>query len=268
MDVIKPGAPVRLRGGVLINVEDAPSLDERVAIIRESCRFRTEVEPWLLGLCAAEEASVIVQAPGRVRLRNGPDGALNRHLAPQIETTFMMPAEQYLHQLRTDQRCSRAAGRSTGWCRPSGTRLQARRKVRPFQARTTRPSPPTRQRSAVAHAESDRRSRPMRRQASTGDLGMGGRILTPEHEEARASCSTRTSRNHAVDGHLIARPSASDTRPTGVSFGPEEVIITAGWQAGSAYRHGARSATVITHAPLCDSGAGVGSARPVIVQLS
>jgi pantetheine-phosphate adenylyltransferase len=89
---------------VLVNADKRPwfSLDERVAIIEEVFAGRANVsvdtfEGLLVDYARDKGASVIVRG-----LRAVSDfeyefqmALMNRHLAPHIETTFLMPAEQY-----------------------------------------------------------------------------------------------------------------------------------------------------------------------------
>ncbi|MEZ5288524.1 MAG: hypothetical protein R2712_27695 [Vicinamibacterales bacterium] len=59
---------------------------------------------------------------------------MNRHLAPGIETTFMMPAEQYTYiSSRLIKEVFALGGEITGMVPPTvQTRLEARRKPRPL----------------------------------------------------------------------------------------------------------------------------------------
>jgi pantetheine-phosphate adenylyltransferase len=80
------------------------SLDERVAIAREVFRLQPMVEVdtfegLLVDYAQRRQASVIIRG-----LRAVSDfeyefqmALMNRHLAPSIETTFLMPAEQYTY---------------------------------------------------------------------------------------------------------------------------------------------------------------------------
>jgi pantetheine-phosphate adenylyltransferase len=91
---------------VLVNMEKAPlfSIEERVDIIRDVFADRPNVsadtfEGLLVEYVQARGASVIIRG-----LRAVSDfeyefqmALMNRHQAPGIETTFMMPAEQYTY---------------------------------------------------------------------------------------------------------------------------------------------------------------------------
>jgi pantetheine-phosphate adenylyltransferase len=91
---------------VAVNIEKAPlfTVDERVAIIRDVFADRPNVEVdtfsgLLVEYAGRRGASVIIRG-----LRAVSDfeyefqmALMNRHQAPGIETTFMMPAEQYTY---------------------------------------------------------------------------------------------------------------------------------------------------------------------------
>ena len=108
VDIIERAARLfdRIVVAVLVNQEKSPlfSLDERVEIIRAvfANRPNVEVETFqglLVDYAQQKQASVIIRG-----LRAVSDfeyefqmALMNRHLSPQIETTFMMPAEQYTY---------------------------------------------------------------------------------------------------------------------------------------------------------------------------
>ena len=89
---------------ILLNTEKRPffTVAERVAMIREVCEqhARVEVDTFeglLVDYARRRQATAIVRG-----LRGVGDfeyerqmALMNRHLSPQIETVFMMPAEQY-----------------------------------------------------------------------------------------------------------------------------------------------------------------------------
>jgi pantetheine-phosphate adenylyltransferase len=91
---------------VLVNVEKSPlfSMEERVDIVREVFKGRPNVEVdtfdgLLVDYVAKRKADVIVRG-----LRALSDfetefqmALMNRRLSPDIETVFMMPAEQYTY---------------------------------------------------------------------------------------------------------------------------------------------------------------------------
>lgn len=108
VDIIERGS--RLFGhivvAVLVNQQKSPlfSIDERVAIIREVFRDRPNVsvetfDGLLVDYATRKGASVLIRG-----LRAVSDfesefqmALMNRHLAPGMETLFMMPAEQYTY---------------------------------------------------------------------------------------------------------------------------------------------------------------------------
>ena len=108
VDIIERAARLfdRVIVAVLINQEKKPlfSLDERVEIIREvfAAHGNVEVDTFeglLVDYAQQKHASVIIRG-----LRAVSDfefefqmALMNRHLAPAIETAFMMPAEQYTY---------------------------------------------------------------------------------------------------------------------------------------------------------------------------
>ncbi|MEW6321148.1 MAG: pantetheine-phosphate adenylyltransferase [Acidobacteriota bacterium] len=108
VDIIERGSHLfdEIVVAVLVNVEKAPlfSVDERVGIIREVFRHRGNVrvdtfDGLLVEYCERVGACAIVRG-----LRAVSDfeyefqmALMNRRLAPQIETVFMMPAEQYTY---------------------------------------------------------------------------------------------------------------------------------------------------------------------------
>ena len=106
VDIIERGARIfdGIIVAILVNAEKSPlfSKDERVAIAREVFKARPNVEVdtfdgLLVEYAARRKAHVIVRG-----LRAVSDfevefqmALMNRRLDPQIETVFMMPAEQY-----------------------------------------------------------------------------------------------------------------------------------------------------------------------------
>ena len=108
VDIIRRGARMfdRIIVAILLNAEKAPlfSPDERIALIREVFRDTPSVEPdtfdgLLVDYMREKRASVIVRG-----LRAVSDfeyemqmALMNRHLSPEVETVFMMPAEQYTY---------------------------------------------------------------------------------------------------------------------------------------------------------------------------
>ena len=108
VDIIRRGARLfdRIVVAILLNAEKAPLFTpaERVALIREVFRDTPAVEAdtfegLLVDYARAKKASVIVRG-----LRAVSDfeyemqmALMNRHLYPDVETVFMMPAEQYTY---------------------------------------------------------------------------------------------------------------------------------------------------------------------------
>ena len=108
VDIIQRGSRFfdRIIVAVLLNVEKAPlfSVSERVEIAREVFRDRPNVEVdtfdgLLVEYARSRNASVIVRG-----LRAVSDfeyemqmALMNRHLSPDVETVFMMPAEPYTY---------------------------------------------------------------------------------------------------------------------------------------------------------------------------
>ena len=108
VDIIRRGARLfdRIIVAILLNAEKAPLFTpaERVALIREVFRDTPTVEAdtfegLLVDYARAQKASVIVRG-----LRAVSDfeyemqmALMNRHLYPDVETVFMMPAEQYTY---------------------------------------------------------------------------------------------------------------------------------------------------------------------------
>jgi pantetheine-phosphate adenylyltransferase len=108
VDIIQRGSRFfdRIVIAVLINVEKAPlfTVPERVEITREVFRDRPNVEVdtfdgLLVEYARSKRASVIVRG-----LRAVSDfeyemqmALMNRHLSPDVETIFMMPAEPYTY---------------------------------------------------------------------------------------------------------------------------------------------------------------------------
>jgi len=108
VDIIERGAKIfdRIIVAILSNVEKTPlfSESERVALIRDVFKDRSNVQVetfdgLLVDYAHRKNASVLVRG-----LRAVSDfeyefqmALMNRHLAPEIETVFMMPAEQYTY---------------------------------------------------------------------------------------------------------------------------------------------------------------------------
>src|SRR4051812_4250925 len=108
VDIIQRGSRLfdRIVVGILLNIEKAPlfSVDERVAIAREVFRDNPKVEVdtfdgLLIDYARTKGASAIVRG-----LRAISDfeyemqmALMNRHLNPEVETVFMMPAEPYTY---------------------------------------------------------------------------------------------------------------------------------------------------------------------------
>jgi pantetheine-phosphate adenylyltransferase len=106
VDIIERGARIfdGIIVAILVNAEKSPlfSKEERVAIARDVFKARPNVEVdtfdgLLVEYAARRQANVIVRG-----LRAVSDfevefqmALMNRRLDPQIETVFMMPAEQY-----------------------------------------------------------------------------------------------------------------------------------------------------------------------------
>jgi len=108
VDIIRRGARMfdRIIVAILLNAEKAPlfSPDERMRLIREVFRDTPAVEAdtfdgLLVHYMRQKRASVIVRG-----LRAVSDfeyemqmALMNRHLSPEVETVFMMPAEEYTY---------------------------------------------------------------------------------------------------------------------------------------------------------------------------
>ena len=108
VDIIERGTHLfdKIIVAILINVEKSPlfSMQERVEIVREVFKGHPNVEVdtfegLLVDYVAARKADVIVRG-----LRALSDfetefqmALMNRRLSPDIETVFMMPAEQYTY---------------------------------------------------------------------------------------------------------------------------------------------------------------------------
>ena len=108
VDIIRRGARMfdRIIVGILLNAEKSPLFtpDERIRLIREVFRDTPSVEAetfegLLVDYMRQKHASVIVRG-----LRAVSDfeyeiqmALMNRHLSPEVETVFMMPAEQYTY---------------------------------------------------------------------------------------------------------------------------------------------------------------------------
>jgi len=145
VDIIERAARLydRVVIAVAINQDKTPlfSLDERVAIVRQVFADRPHVEVdtfegLLVEYARRKGASVIVRG-----LRAVSDfeyefqmALMNRHLAPEIETTFMMPAEQYTYiSSRLIKEVFALGGQIDGLVPPLvEQRLHARRQGRPL----------------------------------------------------------------------------------------------------------------------------------------
>lgn len=108
VDIIRRGARMfdRIIVAILLNAEKAPvfSADERARLIRDVFRDTPSVEAdtfegLLVDYMRQKQANVIVRG-----LRAVSDfeyemqmALMNRHLSPEVETVFMMPAEQYTY---------------------------------------------------------------------------------------------------------------------------------------------------------------------------
>jgi pantetheine-phosphate adenylyltransferase len=108
VDIIRRGSRLfsRIVVGVLVNIEKAPlfSVQERVEIAREVFRGVPNVEVdtfdgLLVDYARRKRANVIVRG-----LRAVSDfeyelqmALMNRHLSPEVETVFMMPAAKYTY---------------------------------------------------------------------------------------------------------------------------------------------------------------------------
>ncbi|MDH4065014.1 MAG: pantetheine-phosphate adenylyltransferase [Acidobacteriota bacterium] len=151
VDIIERAARLydRVVVAVAINQEKTPlfSVDERVAIVQQvfADRLHVEVDTFeglLVEYVRRKHAAVIVRG-----LRAVSDfeyefqmALMNRHLAPEIETTFMMPAEQYTYiSSRLTKEVFALGGRIGGLVPPIvEQRLLARRQGRPLpHARVT-----------------------------------------------------------------------------------------------------------------------------------
>ncbi len=151
VDIIERAAHLfdRVVVAVLVNPGKSPlfTLDERVEIARQvfAGHPNVEVETFqglLVDYAQHKQASVIVRG-----LRAVSDfeyefqmALMNRHLAPRIETTFLMPAEQYAYLSSTlIKEVFSLGGNIEGMVPPLvEARLRARRQARPLpNARTT-----------------------------------------------------------------------------------------------------------------------------------
>jgi pantetheine-phosphate adenylyltransferase len=109
VDIIERGARIfdRIVVAVLRNIDKAPlfSAEERVALIEDTFRGHANVEVdtfdggLLVDYARGKGATAVVRG-----LRAVSDfeyefqmALMNRHLDPQLETVFMMPAEQYTY---------------------------------------------------------------------------------------------------------------------------------------------------------------------------
>ena len=108
VDIIERGTHLfeKIIVAILVNAEKSPlfTMEERVAVAREVFRGRPNVEVdtfdgLLVDYVERRKAAVIVRG-----LRAVSDfesefqmALMNRRLSPQVETVFMMPAEQYTY---------------------------------------------------------------------------------------------------------------------------------------------------------------------------
>lgn len=108
VDIIERGSKLfdEIIVAVLVNISKAPlfSTDERVAMVKDVFQHRPNVQVetfdgLLVDFARRRQASAIVKG-----LRAVSDfeyefqmALMNRRLAPQLETVFMMPAEQYTY---------------------------------------------------------------------------------------------------------------------------------------------------------------------------
>ncbi len=108
VDIIERGTHLfdKIIVAILVNVEKSPlfSMEERIEIVREVFKGRPNVEVdtfdgLLVDYVAKRKADVIVRG-----LRALSDfetefqmALMNRRLSPDVETVFMMPAEQYTY---------------------------------------------------------------------------------------------------------------------------------------------------------------------------
>ena len=108
VDIIERGTHLfeKIIVAILVNAEKSPlfSMEERVEIVRETFRGRPNIEVdtfdgLLVDYVERREAHVIVRG-----LRALSDfeaefqmALMNRRLSPNVETVFMMPAEQYTY---------------------------------------------------------------------------------------------------------------------------------------------------------------------------
>lgn len=145
VDIIERAARLydRVIVAVLVNAEKKPlfSFEDRVTIVGEVFADRTNVEVdtfqgLLVDYARQRQASVIVRG-----LRAVSDfeyefqmALMNRHLAPEIETTFMMPAEQYTYiSSRLIKEVFALGGEIEGLVPPVvEARLRARRQAAPL----------------------------------------------------------------------------------------------------------------------------------------
>ena len=145
VDIIERAARLydRIIVAVLVNASKRPlfSVDERLAIIREVFAGRDNVEAdafegLLVDYAREKGASVIVRG-----LRAVSDfeyesqmALMNRHLSPHLETTFLVPAEQYTYISSTLIKEVFSLGGSIEGLVPPlvEARLSARRQARPF----------------------------------------------------------------------------------------------------------------------------------------
>ena len=131
VDIIERGTHLfdKIIVAILVNVEKSPlfSMQERVDIVREVFKGRPNVEVdtfdgLLVDYVAKRKADVIVRG-----LRALSDfetefqmALMNRRLSPDIETVFMMPAEQYTYiSSRLIKEVFSLGGQVAAWCRRS-----------------------------------------------------------------------------------------------------------------------------------------------------
>jgi pantetheine-phosphate adenylyltransferase len=144
VDIIRRGAKLfdRIIVAVLTNAAKTPlfAVDERLAIIRENFTDLPQVEAdtfdgLVVDYARAKGATVLVRG-----LRGIADfeyelqmAMMNRHLAPALETVFMMPAEQYTYVSSRLIKEVRSLGGSISGLVPAGVerRLLAMKKGNP-----------------------------------------------------------------------------------------------------------------------------------------
>ena len=246
VDIIERGAKIfdAIIVAILANVEKTPLFteNERITIIRDVFKGHENVQVetfsgLLVDYAQLKNASVLVRG-----LRAVSDfeyefqmALMNRHLAPGLETVFMMPDEKYTYiSSRLIKEVFTLGGEITGLVPPVvEEKLRAKQKAEGkgqqmnFASRMSRvvASPTLR----VA-AEADR----LRRQGvDVVDLGAGEPDFgTPEHvkDAAHAAIDANFTKYTPSAGVLELRDAVAQRYRLdyGVQFKPEEVIVTAG----------------------------------------